>query len=75
MSLMSVGVGGGSKSVSLHCSPGVDCNNSLAKATVWGSQKKIRLFDFGASKRIPILQATLSVHFGLHYNQFSFVKP
>ncbi len=71
MSVMSVGWGEERKSVSLHCSPGVDCNNSLAKATVWGSQKKIRLFFSLGRVNIPILQATLCP-FWSPYNHFSF---
>ncbi len=43
MSVMSVGWGRNARASKLHCTPGVDSSNSLAKATV-GEPEKIRLF-------------------------------
>ncbi len=39
------------KSVSLHCSPGVDSSNSLAKATVGEPEKDKIVLSLGASKQ------------------------
>ncbi len=64
------------KSVSLNCTPGVDSSNSLAKATV-GEPEKDKIVVFGVSKHSNFCRL-LSVHFdhfGLHFNQFPFVKP
>ncbi len=64
----SVGWGEERKSVSLHCSPGVDCSNSLAKAPVWGSQKKDKnVLSLGRVNAFQFAGYS-SVHFGLHYN-------
>ncbi len=63
------------KSVSLHCTPGVDSSNSLAKATVGEPEKDKIVLSLGRVN-IPIF-AGYSVHFdhfGLHFNQFPFVK-
>ncbi len=57
-------VGEERKSVSLHCSPGVDSSNSLAKATVGEPEKDNIVLSLGRVN-----------HFGLHFNQFPFVKP
>ncbi len=61
------------KSVSLHCTPGVYSSNSLAKATVGEPEKDKIVLSLGRVN-IPIF-AGYSVHFGLHFNQFPFVKP
>ncbi len=64
------------KSISLHCTPGVDCSNSLAKATVGEPEEDKIVLSLG---RVNIqIFAGYSVHFdhfGLHFNQFPFVKP
>ncbi len=51
-------VGEERKSVSLHCTPGVDSSNSLAKATVGEPEKDKIVLSLGRVN-IPILQATL----------------
>ncbi len=48
------------KSVSLHCTPGVDCSNSLAKATVGEPEKDKIVLSLGRVN-IPIF-AGYSVH-------------
>ncbi len=53
-------VGEERKSVSLHCTPGVDCSNSLAKATVGEPEKDKIVLSLGRVN-IPIF-AGYSVH-------------
>ncbi len=52
------------KSVSLHCTPGVDSSNSLAKATVGEPEKDKIVLSLG---RVIFAGYSLSVfvHFGL----------
>ncbi len=65
------------KNVSLHCTPGVYSSNSLAKATVGVPEKDKIVLSLGRVN-IPIFAGyslSIFVHFGLHFNQFPFVKP
>ncbi len=60
-------VGEERKSVSLHCTPGVDCSNSLAKATVGEPEKDKIVLSLGRVN-IPIFAGyslSVFVHFGL----------
>ncbi len=52
-------VGEERKSVSLHCSPGVDSSNSLAKATVGEPEKDKIVLSLGRVNAFQFLQATL----------------
>ncbi len=65
------------ESVSLHCTSGVFSCNSLAKATVGEPEKDKIVLSLGRVN-IPIFAGYSLcpfVHFGLHFNQFPFVKP
>ncbi len=77
MSVMSVWGGEERMSASLHCTPGVDSTNSLAKATVGEPEKDTIVLSLGRVN-IPIFAGyslSVFINFGLHFNQFPFVKP
>ncbi len=60
-------VGEERESVSLHCTPGVDCSNSLAKATVGEPEKDKIVLSLGRVNILIFAGYSLSVfvHFGL----------